>query len=98
MMKTIGSFIITDSMKIQKDALIKTLADVSYQTVNFKCIPTFNDRYAVGFVVAGYDSLPGSKEADEKIANYDKVYIDGCELLSMTTRIGNTDQRICIYV
>lgn len=98
MMKTIGSFIITNSMKIQKDILIKTLADVGYQTVNFKCIPTFNDKYAVGFVVAGYDSLPGSKEADEKIANYDKICIEGCDLLSITTRIGNIDQRICIYI
>ena len=101
MRKTIASFIITDSMKLDKDKLIKTLADVDYQQVNYKCIETYNKKYAVGFVVAGCDYLPGSEEAYEKVANYDKLFSDiitGLESVTIVTYIGNIDQNIHLYL
>ena len=101
MRKTIASFIITDSMKLDKDKLIKTLADVDYQQVNYKCIETYNKKYAVGFVVAGCDYLPGSEEAYEKVANYDKLFSDittGLDRVTIVTYIGYNNHYIHLYL
>ena len=101
MRKTIASFIITDSMKLDKDKLIKTLADVDYQQVNYKCIETYNKKYAVGFVVAGCDYLPGCEEAYEKVANYDKLFSDittGLDSVTIVTYIGYNNHYIRLYL